>query len=80
MVGLRSSRATVTKFMYSRVKSASAGRCDWKADRGQVRVDPDSQVVCRDLKDMVTHPTRIVRVVRECLGIRQQQVLLVRRL
>jgi hypothetical protein len=47
-------------------------------DSGQARVDPDSQVVCCDLKDIVTHSTRIVRVVRQCLGIRQQQVLLVR--
>ena len=51
-----------------------------KTDRGQVRVDPDSQVVCRNLKDIVTQPSRIVRVVGECLGIRQQQVLPVRRL
>ncbi len=43
--------------------------------RPVVWVDPDSQVVCRDLQDIVTHPTRIVRVVRERLSIRQQQVL-----
>src|ERR1700736_955698 len=65
------------------VQQGQIGKCRemrLKTDRGQVRVDPDSQVVCRDLKDMVTYPARIVRVVRECLCIRQQQVLLVRRL
>jgi hypothetical protein len=49
-----------------------------KTNRGLVRVDADSQVVCCDLKDIVIRPTGIVRVVGECLGIRQQQVLAVR--
>src|SRR5581483_3843661 len=46
-----------------------------KTDRGLCRVDANSQIVCRDLKDVVTHPTGIVRVVSECLGICEQQVL-----
>jgi len=60
------------------VQQGQIGKCRQmrlEADRGQVRVDPNSQIVCRDLKNMITHPTRIVRVVRERLGIRQQQVL-----
>jgi hypothetical protein len=43
-----------------------------QTDCGHVGVDSDSQIVCRDLKDIVTHPAGIVRVVRECLGVRQQ--------
>src|SRR4029077_11539403 len=65
------------------VQQGQIGECRkmrLKTYRGQVRVDPNSQVVCRDLKDIVAHPTRVVRVIRECLGIRQQQVLPVRRL
>ena len=51
-----------------------------QTDRGDLGINSDGQIVHRDLEDIVAHAARIVRVVGERLGIRQQQILPMRRL